>query len=226
MPPNVFFELRLRRDIGLGRDHPPLVPLPVPVVEKLPHWRRRTLDARRLFDHRWRGLDGDGRVLLEIFFQAGARGHQVTLRAAKVQLLQSLDPTGLILAPVAAQRIAADPGQAADLLVRQVLTLEINRFHLPLHARVRMMIPFVLQGVDFLLAKFYPNHLSASDRLSAGSTTASTAGRSETQFVPVGSISSGVESGGVVGATGEPNLVGIDRAVAGAAGRADRAGGR
>jgi hypothetical protein len=49
----------------------------------------------------------------------------------------------------------------APLGVRKLLEpLQVDNFHLALHARVRMMIMLIIQGVDITFTELYFEHLS------------------------------------------------------------------
>ena len=68
------------------------------------------------------------------------------------------DAALLELAEVAPQGVLGDPGEAADVLVRHALGLEVDRLHLLLHSGVGVMEAFVVQGVDLLGGKLDANH--------------------------------------------------------------------
>ena len=100
-------------------------------------------------------IDRGGRVLLEMVFQARAMPHQRAFRAVEVDSFKLLNTPPLIVAQVAAQSVAGDPTQAANLLMRQLLTLQVDSVHLALHARVRMRITLIVQGFDIRFTEFY-----------------------------------------------------------------------
>ena len=121
--------------------------------EEDPDLGRTALEAGELLD----ALDGfgdrGGRMLPEVRLQGVVIVLQVAGGPMKLQACERLYASALILLEVAAHGIFTDPDAGANLVVRQPLGLQQQRFHLPLHTWVRMVIALIFQFLDVCFAK-------------------------------------------------------------------------
>ena len=89
-------------------------------------------------------LDGGRRRRCEMGCHRFPVCFQDTLRAVKVDFLPGHHAARAILVPIVGQRATTDAQPTRDGCTRHVLTHQIEGFHFPLHARMRMMKALVL----------------------------------------------------------------------------------
>src|SRR5947207_15649320 len=114
-------------------------------------------------------------------------GLQLGAGMMKLQAFEGLNAPCLILLQVAAHGVFTHSDAGGDLVVRQAFGFQQQRFHLHLHARVRMVIALIMQFLDVFFGKSQAQHAPTSCLL-AGFSSLLPILPEKPHFVPVASI--------------------------------------
>ena len=76
----------------------------------------------------------------------------------EIELVQRFHTTGVIQFEIGSQGIGRDDTSLCDLVMREALTLEPQRFHPLLHARMRMMVALIVQRLFVCLTECKLEH--------------------------------------------------------------------
>ncbi len=148
-----FFKGGLSFDIVLGWDRRRFQALETQLFEKDADLRRAAFEPGELLNELDRLGDRGWWMLFEIRLQRVMMDLQFAGRTMKFQAFEGLNPSCLILLQIAAQRVFTDSDAHGDLMVGQTFGLQQQRFHLPLHTGMRMVIALVIQFFDGFFAK-------------------------------------------------------------------------
>jgi hypothetical protein len=152
----------LRFDIALGRDRIRFQALESQLFEEDANLRWTAFEPSELFDDLDSLGNRGGWMLSKIVLQRVMVSLHLAGRMMKLKLFEGLNAPCLILFSIAEHGIFTDPDAQRDLMMRQTFRFEQQGFHLPLHARMWVMIPLILQFLDVFLGKRQVQHVPTS----------------------------------------------------------------